>query len=745
MSKFKVLDKCIGSAFLNEIDSFIEWAEVEGYKWAYSKSLTDKIIEKCGLYQYQGGEFRNIVAQSLYKSPKDHWSGRGLDSFMELAAYNKEYNIPFNVCYSDGEFSIIYAVGKKERFLIPTTRLEVTLSKDYTDYSISELKALRLNSTNVNSAADHQVSTDNLRRSDIDKLKEKQQKQLEEQKKLVEDIQNNRIGDLAKQEAEIKKMQQELYAKQRAMLAEANKMRFELEEKVEEMNTKIFYLETEINAIEGYFGESTTFVQLRSGDKCPSEEPVVLFQKVRFLDEELGRYFSMRNVEGTKGTMDTFEQALTVRDDLFELFAPSKKSISMIRISKTGIGYINGTMESKNILKEYDKFHGETLAILLRNGNNLWISWLDENKISFKDDLFYQSRITEKASETTIKEKKIDWTYTRDLEERYKEDKRQQKSIRNEFASRYVLFSVLQGILDNGSMMTLPEKVNVIQAIDQRNPYFIVSVADGWLEDTRLPTFSEMIDKYSFYNQTDGQTIFEAEYELNPKKFDNLKLLPHKENDDIYVLYHLSGWSPTTSKYSLYNTDNRSNTETGRDLAFSVELKDGIYKINLVKHGHFKKHLHSKTFVGINPTNGEEIYDYVYSRESECYIRGQKTWNKSDYRGGKAKRLTANFRLYSNEFINLTFLNSIFIDYVIATKRIGTYSSTYAHLVPMLNQISKFLKKREEKELECIKEVYPAFELNEWQIALSDWKLEKRVRKITPFQAKRFLKAMKFI
>ncbi|MGK3595506.1 hypothetical protein ACSLPC_28320, partial [Escherichia coli] len=129
----------------------------------------------------------------------------------------------------------------------------------------------------------------------------------------------------------------------------------------------------------------------------------------------------------------------------------------------------------------------------------------------------------------------------------------------------------------------------VIQAIDQRNPYFIVSVADGWLEDTRLPTFSEMIDKYSFYNQTDGQTIFEAEYELNPKKFDNLKSLPHKENDDIYILYHLSGWSPTTSKYSLYNTDNRSNTETGRDLAFSVELKDGIYKINLVKHGHFKK------------------------------------------------------------------------------------------------------------------------------------------------------------
>lgn len=138
-------------------------------------------------------------------------------------------------------------------------------------------------------------------------------------------------------------------------------------------------------------------------------------------------------------------------------------------------------------------------------------------------------------------------------------------------------------------------------------------------------------------------------------------------------------------------------------------------------------------------------YDYYYERETECYIRGEKAYNKSDYWGDKAKRLTANFRVYESEFINLTFLNSVFIDYVITTKRIGSYSSTYASLVPMLNSMSRFLKEREKKELQYIKEIMPDFEMHEWQIALSDWKLANKVRRITPFQAKRFLRAMKFV
>ncbi|XVG98485.1 hypothetical protein ACN6KO_16100 (plasmid) [Enterococcus faecium] len=745
MSEFEFLDKSIGSAFLIDPDLFGAWAQSSGYNWAFSDDMVELLSQTMNWEAYKIKQFLDVVAQPIYTSADDHWSGRELTTLKELAEYNKRYKIPFQVSYMSDDFSVIYSIGKESRYLIPNRHLEIKMNSDYTDYTLSELKALRQSDSEEFSALKNEVSADNFRRSDIEELKKKQKQQLEKQKKLIEDIEYKRVEELAIQEAKIEKMRQELYKKQQSMLAEANKMRFELEKKVEDLNTKIFYLETEINAIEGYFGESTTFVQLRSGQKSLPEEPVVMFQKVRYLDEELGRYFSMREVEGTADTMLTFEQALSSRDDLFDLFSPNKKSISMIRISKSGYGYTNGQMESTNMLEKYKKYHGETLAILLRNGDNLWICWLDENKISFKDDLFYQNKVTEQASETKNMVKEIDWTHTRNLEERLKDAKKQKKAVRGEFASRYILFSILQGVLDNGTMMTLPEKVNVIQAINQKSPYFIASVADGWLEDTRLPSFSELIDKYSFYKETGEDRVLEAEYELNPDKFENMRDYPHKQNDDIYVLYRLRGWSPTSANYTYYNSDNRSNSESGRDLAYSIDLKDGIYQINLVKQGKFQKQMFSRTFVGVDSTTGENVYDYYYERETEYYIRGQKAYNKSDYWGDKAKRLTANFRVYESEFINLTFLNSVFIDYVITTKRIGSYSSTYASLVPMLNSMSRFLKEREKKELQYIKEIMPDFEMHEWQIALSDWKLANKVRRITPFQAKRFLRAMKFV
>ncbi|MFD1719907.1 hypothetical protein, partial [Georgenia deserti] len=64
-------------------------------------------------------------------------------------------------------------------------------------------------------------------------------------------------------------------------------------------------------------------------------------------------------------------------------------------------------------------------------------------------------------------------------------------------------------------------RFKTLQQNHQKSPYFIASVADGWLEDTRLPSFSELIDKYSFYKETGEDRVLEAEYELNPDKFEN--------------------------------------------------------------------------------------------------------------------------------------------------------------------------------------------------------------------------------
>ena len=53
-----------------------------------------------------------------------------------------------------------------------------------------------------------------------------------------------------------------------------------------------------------------------------------------------------------------------------------------------------------------------------------------------------------------------------------------------------------------------------------------------------------------------------------------------------------------------------------------------------------------------------------------------------------------------------------------------------------------YIRKREAKEQENIDAVDPAIcKDSDWTLKLTQWKLDKQVRAITPYQAKRFAKA----
>ena len=55
-------------------------------------------------------------------------------------------------------------------------------------------------------------------------------------------------------------------------------------------------------------------------------------------------------------------------------------------------------------------------------------------------------------------------------------------SSKEEIASRYFIFSILQGVVHNNKMLHLPEGTSVFR----KNAYVVFSMADGWLEDNRL-------------------------------------------------------------------------------------------------------------------------------------------------------------------------------------------------------------------------------------------------------------------
>ena len=48
-----------------------------------------------------------------------------------------------------------------------------------------------------------------------------------------------------------------------------------------------------------------------------------------------------------------------------------------------------------NILKAYNRYHGKTIGIIIRNGENLYLGWTDEERVHIKDDFIVTQVITE--------------------------------------------------------------------------------------------------------------------------------------------------------------------------------------------------------------------------------------------------------------------------------------------------------------------------------------------------------------
>lgn len=100
-----------------------------------------------------------------------------------------------------------------------------------------------------------------------------------------------------------------------------------------------------------------------------------------------------------KYSKHTFEELLKIRDDFMNMFAPGPKSISLVKISKDGTIRCQSEIRN-NMLSEYELLHGNTIAILIRDGENLYIGWTDDDKVQVKDEnMFLKPETKEIANE----------------------------------------------------------------------------------------------------------------------------------------------------------------------------------------------------------------------------------------------------------------------------------------------------------------------------------------------------------
>ena len=608
------------------------------------------------------------------------------------------------------------------------------------------------------------VSQDSVSRNDVKSKIQDKKKQIEDKKQELEKLEKEKRDEL-------EKIKGELEAKYSEKMQLINEKKREMEGQMEQLNNQMFLLDTEIYGIRCIMGETIQFTHLVKGKEAADKEPLVFYQKIRFLDEELGKWISVYNFDGNDRSI--FEDILKVREDFRDLLAPGPKSMSVIKISKNNSVYRGNDMVS-NILVSYENFHGKQIGILVRNGENLYIGWTDEERVQIRDENVYlkpesrEDSIDEAANHSQTKE---------------------------EVASRYFLFSTLQGILNDGKLLKLPEKINVLKP----SPYIVFSMADGWLEDNRYGTFVDIVNRTDAPLMKGDMILTTLRIERDDAGFANIWNNGRSTKNDswnndrgrgeknrthdayiqdktvvpINLIDTTDTYKITEKKYRLivrevpikkikegstmvtqYRHDTEKTDEYLGLSTFYLHVKNGkLYDRIDVRGMTAEQILAAAKAHGYAYTDSEQItmnrehsYYTVFQdielleTEKEYFVSAKK--QDSNYWGNK-KDSFANMEIRPNEYLNLTFLNSVYLIYAIQNRKIGGWkrgniSVDYVNSIPYLNTALDYIRKREEIEEKMLSKYMTLYD--GWQVDVSEWRLKNNYHSLTDARAKRFVR-----
>ncbi len=569
-----------------------------------------------------------------------------LDRLETLISYTSANNLLWNVDYMNELVMLISFSNNK--FIWHRDYCELVEIKNFDNLTLSELKAIGSgNSGMMNLPIEmNAVSVDSIKheRADVEE-------QLKQLKTAKDDCSQYKTKELAEIKQSIEKLEHELRQKKKDIHAQLQAKMDELNKQIMGLEKQLYMMESQIYVIRSYFGETMELKQVRTGTAACFDNPLIVNQKIMYLDEDLARIVSVYKEEITS-RYSMFEDAVKYVDDLFESFCPQERCITFFRLSKNAsYRYYN---REKSMYETEELIHGKKMGFILRDSANAFIGWLDEQwgydkdgkdrKVTFHDNLMY------KPGETSVSDVDDRQYGTGDHDT-------------NTMLSRLFAMSVVQGILDNGNIIHFPEKVNIMSP----GKYIKFNYATAWLADDRFGDFASLVEN------------------LNKRT---------KVKDVVLITYN-------------------KNSCKGRgehDRAYDCVVPEGLNRVNYLESNEYGKCV--------------------------IYVSAKKRYSTSG--------ATANVLLQQNEYINITYMNSIWLKYYIQTKKMGLYCEDYAKMIKHLKKAVEELEKREQLEMSAIKVYYPeADQIPEWQIKLSHWKMKNNIRFMTDFQARRIAKYLK--
>lgn len=498
----------------------------------------------------------------------------------------------------------------------------------------------------------------------------------------------------AKQELEA--FRQEMYKQELALKEKHEAMLAELRAIKDKFEDQIFVLEMNIFALRSFFGETYTMQYIQKGNNAPDEQVLVISQKFRYLDEEFARLAGLTVFDSHSYNIDN---VFTNCKDLVNVFCPSLKCITFFKVSKNNRTY--NYNRDFDCLEQFGYLHGNQIGMLIRNGENIYLSFIDE-EVTLRDNLFVSKGSS--SEETPITQN----TKVRDKEAR-------------PLFSRKLIFLILQQIINNSNIFSNMKGEDIFNSSK-----ILLADADNQIVTYKYPSFADFFD-----NANDRGVII---------------------GDNIFITQNHRGSKSTGNPYY------EEHRGVGyRNTASDADIEQGISKINLIINnpdGYKYKEKESDKYWRRSYLSDSSVKDFTdkgYIVEpvvcTHYYVSCPREVYGEDYYKERfnVKRINnANLKIYNDEFMTVMWLNSNYVKEWIDSKHIGSWrEGDYAYFVNKLKELKKFLEEREEQEFTYLSKY---MNIKTYSSELKDkvlnWRIENKVRRINDFQAKRFAKSM---
>ena len=244
----------------------------------------------------------------------------------------------------------------------------------------------------------------------------------------------------------------ELYEQQALMLQK-------MEAKLAEYKHQLLIMKTDITAFEYRHGLTVNFTPIHKGEKAPVEQPIIVHQKIIFLDEDLPRLQQLYDTDS-----NSLEVAIKNSDALLEHICPTNKGVTFLKNRHSSTRY---SLDNK-VMKFIVDTTPNSVGMLVRDGENVWLTWFDAHDILLSEDSFASKATDELTSLDLVK-------------------------------SRYYISNVILGLIERGELLQLNH--NVTNLFNDTG--IIFSNADSQITDSTYIELGELVDELNKYTRPD--------------------------------------------------------------------------------------------------------------------------------------------------------------------------------------------------------------------------------------------------